>query len=83
LESLGRKIYGADGLKSVVRTMKVLAASNIIQYEKAVSSLSEYYNTVEMGLFVCLFVCLFPCTEHVQNRWQAKMPAVLLPCNGL
>jgi F-type H+-transporting ATPase subunit gamma len=54
LESLGRKIYGADELKSVVRTMKVLAASNIIQYEKAVSSLSEYYNTVEMGLFVCL-----------------------------
>jgi F-type H+-transporting ATPase subunit gamma len=54
LESLGRKINGATDLKSVVRTMKVLAASNIIQYEKAVSSLSDYYRTVEMGLFICL-----------------------------
>lgn len=54
LESLGRKISGAGDLKSVVRTMKVLAASNIIQYEKAVNSLGEFYRTVEMGLHVCL-----------------------------
>jgi F-type H+-transporting ATPase subunit gamma len=53
LESLGRKITGAGELKSVVRTMKVLAASNIVQYEKAVSSLSEYYRTVELGLTIC------------------------------
>jgi F-type H+-transporting ATPase subunit gamma len=53
IESLGRKISGAGDLKSVVRTMKVLAASNIVQYEKAVISLGEYYRTVEMGLFVC------------------------------
>ncbi len=53
LESLKRKISGAADLESVVRTMKVLAASNIIQYEKAVISLAEYYKTVEMGLFVC------------------------------
>ena len=33
--------------------MKVLAASNIVQYEKAVSSLSDYYRTVELGLAVC------------------------------
>lgn len=54
LESLGHKIDGAGDLKSVVRTMKVLAASNIVQYEKALSSLSDYYRTVEMGLFICL-----------------------------
>ncbi len=54
LESLGRKINGADDLKSVVRTMKVLAASNIVQYEKAVISLADYYRSVEMGLFICL-----------------------------
>jgi F-type H+-transporting ATPase subunit gamma len=34
--------------------MKVLAASNIVQYEKAVISLADYYRTVEMGLFICL-----------------------------
>jgi len=54
LESLRRKINGATDLESVVRTMKVLAASNIIQYEKAVISLADYYRTVELGLFVCL-----------------------------
>jgi F-type H+-transporting ATPase subunit gamma len=53
LESLGRKITGAGDLKSVVRTMKVLAASNIVQYEKAVSSLGDYYRTVELGLITC------------------------------
>lgn len=54
LESLGRKIASAGDLKSVVRTMKVLAASNIVQYEKAVQSISGYYQTVELGLTVCL-----------------------------
>jgi len=53
LESLRRKITGATDLESVVRTMKVLAASNIVQYEKAVSSLADYYKTVELGLKVC------------------------------
>jgi len=53
LASLGRKISGAIDLKSVVRTMKVLAASNIVQYEKAVSSLGDYYRTVELGLTIC------------------------------
>jgi F-type H+-transporting ATPase subunit gamma len=50
LESLGRKIDGAKELKSVVKTMKALAASNIGQYEAAVSSLGDYYNTVALGI---------------------------------
>jgi F-type H+-transporting ATPase subunit gamma len=33
--------------------MKVLAASNIMQYEKAVGALAEYYRTVELGLTAC------------------------------
>lgn len=53
LESLRRKINGASDLESVVRTMKVLAASNILQYERAVNSLGDYYRTVELGLVVC------------------------------
>lgn len=50
LESLRRKIGGATELESVVRTMKALAASNIVQYERAVRSLDDYYRTVELGL---------------------------------
>ncbi|MBP9480345.1 MAG: F0F1 ATP synthase subunit gamma [Parabacteroides sp.] len=50
LESLRRKIEGANDLKSVVRTMKAMAASNIGQYEMAVSSLNDYYRTIELGI---------------------------------
>ncbi len=50
LESLRRKIDGAKDLKSVVKTMKAVAASNIGQYEKAVSSLGDYFLTVRLGI---------------------------------
>jgi F-type H+-transporting ATPase subunit gamma len=51
--NLRRKITGAADLESVVRTMKAMAASNIGQYENAVSSLNDYYRTVQLGLMAC------------------------------
>jgi len=51
---LRRKIGGATDLKSVVRTMKAVAASSIGQYEKSVDALADYYRTVELGLAACL-----------------------------
>ncbi len=54
LASLRRKIGGAGDLKSVVRSMKALAASSIGQYEKSVLALADYDRTVELGLVVCL-----------------------------
>jgi len=54
LEILRRKIDGATELESVVRTMKALAASSIVQYERAVHSLDDYYRTVELGLVAWL-----------------------------
>lgn len=50
LESIRRKLAGAEDLKSVVRTMKTMAASNIGQYESAVNSLGDYYRTVTLGI---------------------------------
>ncbi len=50
MESLRRKISAAGDLQSVVRTMKAMAASSITQYENAVHSLDDYYQTVQMGL---------------------------------
>lgn len=50
LESMRRKIEGAGDLKSIVKTMKAMAASNIGQYEMAVSSLNDYYHTVALGI---------------------------------
>ena len=50
LESLSRQMAGARDIKSVVRTMKALAAANIGQYELAVAALGDYYQTVALGL---------------------------------
>jgi len=50
LESLRTKIEGAQDLKSVVRSMKAMAAANISQYELAVASLGDYYHTVALGI---------------------------------
>jgi F-type H+-transporting ATPase subunit gamma len=52
--SLHRKIDSAGDLNSVVRTMKVMAASSIGQFESAVRSLDEYYRAVRLGLVACL-----------------------------
>ncbi|MEJ2004726.1 MAG: F0F1 ATP synthase subunit gamma [Cyclobacteriaceae bacterium] len=54
LESLTRKINGAGELKSIVRTMKAMSASNIGQYEAAVNSLENYYTAIAMGILVYL-----------------------------
>jgi len=54
VESLKRRIKTTEDLKSVVKTMKALAAVNIRQYEEAVAALSEYSRTIEMGFQVLL-----------------------------
>ena len=74
LESLQRKISGAGDLESVVRTMKVLAASNILQYERAVSSLGDYYRTVELGLVIC-FQRAGELTA-TEKQWQTETEAI-------
>lgn len=50
LENLNRKLDGAKDIKSVVKAMKAMAASNISQYEAAVASLGGYYDTVTLGI---------------------------------
>lgn len=51
--SLRRKIHTAEDLQSVVRTMKAVAASSIVEYEKSVAALSDCYRVIELGLSVC------------------------------
>jgi F-type H+-transporting ATPase subunit gamma len=51
--SLRRKINSAGELRSVVRTMKAMAASNIGQYEQSVRALADYTRSVELGLSIC------------------------------
>lgn len=53
LAALRRKITGAADLQAVVRTMKSLAASCIVDYERSVLALAEYDRMVSLGLGEC------------------------------
>ncbi len=50
LEGIRRRIDTAEELRSVVKTMKGVAAANIRQFEAAVAALEEYARTVSLGL---------------------------------
>lgn len=54
IETIRRRVQGAEDLLSVVKTMKGLAAVNVRHFERAVESLSEYSRTVELGLQIVL-----------------------------
>jgi len=53
-ETLKRRMDSTKDMKSIVRTMKSLAAVSIRQYERAVESLVEYTRTIELGIQVML-----------------------------
>ncbi len=73
-ENLRTKIDRAKDLQSVVRTMKALAASNIGQYEKSVSALSDYYHTVELGLGLCFRkIELIPAPQEGKTQKDARL----------
>lgn len=50
LQELKKKIDSGEQLRSVVKTMKTIAAVNIRQFERAVVSLEDYAETIERGL---------------------------------
>lgn len=52
--SLRHKIKSAGDLQSVVRTMKVLAAASVGQYDKSVEALADYRSAIELGLGECI-----------------------------
>ena len=54
LEQLQRKIKNAEDIQSIVRTMKVMAAVEITQFERSVDSINNYHNTLELALQVVL-----------------------------
>ena len=53
-QDLKKKIENTEDLEAVVKTMKVLAAVSIRQFQRAVESLSDYRRTVDMGFQILL-----------------------------
>lgn len=64
LEQLSGTLESLEDLRSIVRTMKALAAASIRQYERAVESLGQYNRTVELGLHVVLREMPEPMARH-------------------
>lgn len=50
LERLRHQINNAEDLRSIVRTMKVLAVTSIHQFEEAASASDQYLSAVERGM---------------------------------
>jgi len=74
---LRTKIDGADKLKSVVRTMKTMAASSIGQYENAVLALADYERTVTLGLTACLRQAELEPIRKAQHAKQNTIGAIV------
>ena len=68
LAELQHHIVSAGELKTVVRTMKMIAAANIAQYEQAVGALAVYHATVRHGLAVALRNEALPSFAHVSEQ---------------
>src|SRR6516162_8834826 len=77
-EALQRKINSARELKSVVRTMKGLAAASIGQYERAVLSLANYYSAVQLGLTVCVRETLTPDPRVIRGELSLGGPTAAI-----
>lgn len=54
LEEIKRKISSTDSLKSIIRTMKLIASVNIRQYEKNLKTLTNFQHTIELSFQVAL-----------------------------
>ena len=78
LEDLKHQIDGAEDLRSVVRTMKALAATSIGQYEQSVRALSGYYRSVLLGLGVCFRQGVAGIDEPVPRRRPVEARAVVV-----
>ena len=68
LAELQHHIVSAGELKSVVRTMKMIAAANITQYERAIDALTMYHATVRHGLAVALRNEALPSFAHMSEQ---------------
>lgn len=75
--SLARKLRSAGDLQSVVRTMKAIAGSRIVQYDAAVRALGDYDEAVELGLGAYLRAHAPPPTRAA-GRSEARVVGALV-----
>ncbi len=77
LINLQRRKQSAGDMASVVRTMKVMATSNITQYENSVHSLQDYYRTISLGIHACFKKERISVVADNHNKKDSKSVAVI------
>lgn len=83
LEDLRRRISNAGDMKSVVSTMKMLAAVNIRQYESAAEATGEFNETIELALQILLREKEIPSSNsHVTSHEKKRQSAIGLVVFG-
>ncbi|HPI02930.1 MAG TPA: F0F1 ATP synthase subunit gamma [Candidatus Goldiibacteriota bacterium] len=75
-EEIKRKLTGAESLRSIVRTMKILAAVNVRQYEKMAAEADDYNLAVEMGFSI--FLNQNPSKEYAPLAPSGKKGYIIL-----
>jgi F-type H+-transporting ATPase subunit gamma len=75
-EAIKRQLETAEDLRSIVRTMKALAAVSIRQYEEALASLAEYARSVDLGLQALLRDR--PAVLGTMPRAPARRPGIIV-----
>lgn len=78
IERLRGRIASAGEVRSLVRAMKALAASNIVQYEDAVRALGGYTRALELALAACLREMELPEAGPVRGSKRALPAGVIL-----
>lgn len=68
-EAIAGRIGTAEDLRSIVRTMKALAAANIRQYEEATAALADYAQAVALG-----FQALYLTRPARMREWPSQPP---------
>jgi F-type H+-transporting ATPase subunit gamma len=75
-EGIKRRLETAEDLRSIVRTMKGMAAATMRQYEDAVASLAEYARNVDLGLQ--LLLRHRPEVLRALSRQPARRPGIIV-----
>jgi len=78
LEQLQRKLNSAEELQSITRTMKVLSAVSIRQFEEAVGSLAEYFDTLEKGMQIVLRSSQTNLISVVENEEASSIGVIVI-----
>lgn len=77
LEQLRKRLESTEQLRTVVKTMKSIAAVRIRQFERAAEALSEYQRTVEMGLQILTSRLPGPAVPGVKKEEAGRSGSVV------